>query len=126
MRKSKLFIILYVLCAVVIIINSFLFINDEFFYDIDSLPQGKFVYSSLSPLGDKTALLYCVDSPHGQAVRVELVEFDTDMSVKQEKNIYWEIGKNSVTIYWENNNNIVIDGVPLNTAKNEVFDGRRY
>ena len=126
MRKSKLFICLYILCAVVVLINSFFFIKDEFFYDIENLPEGKFVFSSLSPLGDKTALLYCVETPQGQAVRVELVEFNTDMTVKREKNIYWEIGKNSVTIYWENDKQIVIDGVVLNISKNEVFDGRRY
>ena len=126
MRKNKLFICLYVLCAVVVLINLFFFVKDEFFYNIDNLPQGKFVYSSLSPSGDKTALLYCVDTPKGNAVRVELVEFNEDMSVKNENNIFWETGKSSVTIYWENNNLIVIDGVSLSIDKNQVFDGRRY
>lgn len=126
MSKNKLFLAIYILCVIVVLFNSFFFIKDEFFYDMNCLPQGKFVFSSLSPNGDRSVLLYSVESPKGNAVRVELVNFDTDMSVKEQKNIYWETGKSSLTIGWEDNNRVIIDTVLLDISKNEVYDCRNY
>lgn len=125
MSKRRLLISVYVLCTFVVLFNVVFFIKDQFFYSMKSLPQGQFVYSSLSPSGTKSALFYRVDSPEGNAVRVELVEFDTDMSVKEQKNIYWEVGKRSVAISWDNDDAITVDNMLLDVSAGETYDSRR-
>lgn len=125
MNKRKHLIFVYVLCTFVVLFNTVFFIKDQFFYSMKNLPQGQFVYSSLSPSGTKSALFYRVDTPEGKAARIELVEFDDDMSVKKQCNIYWEVGKSSVAVSWESDDVLTVDDKTLDVSKNNVYDCRR-
>ncbi len=118
--------ILYILVAVtflITILNMSLFISDSFSYNLNDLPTGEFLYSSMSPSGDKTLKLYKVDSPLGKAVRGELVTIDEKGEIVT-RNIYWNIGIETAVTGWIDENNVSIDGTSINTSSKDYYDCR--
>jgi hypothetical protein len=51
--KNKVFFNIYFLLAlIVILVNSFFLVKDNFFINIESVPEGEYVYSDFSPNGN--------------------------------------------------------------------------
>ncbi len=125
MKNKKLFIGIYIFCLLIVFFNIFFFVKDQLFFSIEDVPKGEFIYSAMSPSGNKTAQFYRVNSPEGVAARVEVLVFDESKDEVKKNNIYWEIGKSNVTISWVDDNIITIDEAPLDLANGDTYDCRR-
>lgn len=118
--KKFLLTLVYVLALVTVLFNTAFSLKNYLFADIDELPQGKLVSSSVSPSGERTFNLYRVSNVLGDAVRGELVVNDG-----KAKNIFWQTNIKNVTVDWENDVVLMIDGVPVSADGETVYDSRR-
>ena len=128
MKTSIKYIIYYLLVFAVFITNIFFYVKDRFFYTIEDLPEGQFLYSSMSPDNTRSAEVYRIDTPRGSAVRVEVRSFnfsDKENVVSEEKNIYWAVNKSIVTVGWEDNNIVTVDTKSIDVSKGETYDSRK-
>ncbi len=125
MKKRIAFIAFYAIVLAVAVVNVVFYVKDQFFFSLTDLPKGEFIYASLSPQGDQSANFYRVDTPMGPAARVELISFESDTGTPTVKNIYWETGKSSVTVRWEDNNIITVDEQAYDLSNGDTFDCRR-
>ena len=120
---KKILSVLVIASFLVSLINMCLFIGDSFFYNLKDLPTGEFLYSSMSPSGDKTLKLYKVDSTLGKAVRGEILTIDGEGNTVQE-NVYWNVGADTAVSGWLDDDNVSIDGHVINTKTKKFFDCR--
>lgn len=118
MKKGIIFYIYYFLVLVVILVNSFYLIKDNFFINIESVPKGNYQYSDHSPNEKIELRVYHIELPVGNSIRV------TETKNGATRNIFWQTGVNSVKIKWKNSNTVVINGIDLNLKENEYFDCR--
>ncbi len=120
---KKLGVIFVVVAFLVTVVNMAFMFKDAFFYDIEDLPEGEFLYSSLSPSGDKTLKIYKVNSTLGTGVRGELVTM-LNSGEMQSQNIFWHTDTTNAVAGWVNDTTVKINNVEINTAKSETFDSR--
>ncbi len=125
MSKKRALVLFYVVALLITVCNLGFFIKDQMFFDMNNLPKGEFVHSSLSPDTNRTAMTYRVDTPKGSAIRVEIVEVNENIEKILTKNIYWDVNKKIVTVGWVDNNIITIDGKPLDISIGDTYDCRR-
>ena len=95
---KKVCVILVVITFIVTAVNLGFSFSDAFFYDTQDLPEGEFLYSSLSPSGEKTLKIYRVDSTLGKGIRGELVTFSDSSEMKSE-NIFWHTCIDNAILY---------------------------
>ena len=127
MKKYRLGVYYFVAFAV-LLLNLLFMVKDRFFYNIDDLPEGQFLYSSLSPTAEKSVHIYLIETPNGVATRGELIVFEENGEPKYQ-NIgmdFWEIscirGKMvRIDPADGSNENAVI----LNVADGETYDCRK-
>lgn len=118
MKKGIPFYIYYSLALLVVLINSFFLFKDNFFINIESVPEGVYQYSEFSP-DEKTELkVYFIELPVGDSVRI------TETRDNTTRNIFWQTGVKTARINWKNSNRVVINGVDLNLKEKEYFDCR--
>ncbi len=117
--KSIGFKVLYVITAIVVIVEVAFSVNSSLFTDISELPKGTLMYSEKSPSGKKTVNIYLVENNLGTAVRGEIAEDGTS------HNIFWQTGIDDVNVYWSDNKNIVINDIPLDSTDTFGYDCRR-
>ncbi|MBE6787516.1 MAG: hypothetical protein E7537_04125 [Ruminococcaceae bacterium] len=118
MKKSILFYVYYGIALLVIFVNSFFLIKDNFFINIESVPEGEYQYSDFSPRKSTELKVYLVELPVGESVRISLTkEGDT-------RNLFWQAGVSDVKIKWRNENRVEINGIDLDLKQNETFDSR--
>ena len=103
--------------------NTGWIIKDSFFDNIEVLPKGEFLYSSLSPDGETTVSLYKVDVPGSTAIRGAVATLLEDGS-KLERNIFWELGADNVIVGWVSNNTVSINEQLINVTADTVYDSR--
>lgn len=128
MKSFTKYAIYYILVFLIFAANMFFYVKDQFFYTMEALPEGQYLYSSMSPDSLRSAEVYRIDTPKGRAIRVEVRTFDFANEkniVSNEKNVYWEVDKSVVTVGWEDNDIITIDSHILNISKGETYDSRR-
>ena len=128
MKTYTKYAIYYIAVFLIFVANMFFYVKDQFFYTTEALPEGQYLYSSMSPDSSRSAEVYRIDTPKGCAIRVEVRTFDftnEENIVSSEKNVYWEVGKSVVTVGWEDNNIITIDSKALNISQGESYDSRR-
>ena len=118
MKKGIAFNLFYLLALVVVLVNSFYIFKENFFINIESVPQGEFQYSQASPDNDFKLDVYLIKTSVGNSVRV--VEVRQDSS----RNIFWQTGIEDVKIKWKNNTYVIINGIDLDLKKGEYFDCR--
>lgn len=111
--------ILYVLTAVITIFNLIAGVKESLFFDIDRLPEGKLVSSSVSPDEKRILNIYSVSNSVGSAVRGEIVYKN------EKKNIFWQTGITTADSYWINDKGVSINGVGLNVVNEDTYDSRR-
>lgn len=115
-----------VLCIVTFLVwlfNTAGLVYDSFFYQMDDLPQGEFLYSSMSPDGTYTLKMYRVQNNLGTAVRGELVRLENGQPVSE--NIYWQVGTDQCIAGWINDTVVSINNISLNVQNPDTFDSRR-
>lgn len=124
MKIKKITACLLSLMLLVSIFNLSFILKDTFFDNIDSLPQGEFLYSSLSPDGENTVSLYKVKMPGGFAIRGATVTLDEN-GVKNERNIFWQLGADSAIVGWVSDNTVSINERIINVENGSVYDSRK-
>jgi hypothetical protein len=118
MKKKILYYVFYSLALIVILVNSFFLIKDNYFINIESVPTGEFQYSYLSPDNATKLDVYYIDLPVGNSIRItETVDSNT-------RNIFWQTGVENVKIKWKDNSTVIINGIDLDLSKEEYFDCR--
>lgn len=128
MKSFTKYAVYYILVFLIFAANMFFYVKDQFFYTMEALPEGQYLYSSMSPDSSRSAEVYRIDTPKGRAIRVEVRTFDfanEENIVSNEKNVYWEVDKSVVTVGWEDNDIITIDSHILNISEGETYDSRR-
>ncbi|MBE6728763.1 MAG: hypothetical protein E7568_00845 [Ruminococcaceae bacterium] len=129
MKSTVKFTVYYLIAFVIFIVNLGFFVGDQMFFSINDLPKAlegeSASYSAFSPDLKKVAECYTVNTPEGSAVRVELVTYDDNVNVADRKNIYWEVGKETVIIGWVDSNTITIDSKTLDLSRNQTYDCRK-
>lgn len=119
MKSKAIRIMIPVILFLVTAVNAFYFIRSSFFYTVDNLPKGEFLYSVMSPNGQNTLRVYRVEIEGiGKAVRGEIVSTDKTY------NIYWETGTISAIASWVNTKVVDINGNTVHIA-GEPYDSRR-
>ena len=121
---KKILSILVLLTFIITLFNLVFSVKDSFFYDMKDLPSGEFIYSSMSPSGERTVKFYKVESTIGNAVRGEVISID-EKGNSVIRNIYWNIGPSTVVSGWLDDASISIDGDVVNTSTDDFFDCRR-
>ncbi len=112
--------------SVILIVSAFNIgwtIKDSFFDNIEVLPVGEFLYSSMSPDGETTVSLYKVNAPGTTAIRGAVATILSDGS-KSERNIFWQLGTDSAIVGWVSNNTVSINEKLINISTGQVYDSR--
>lgn len=117
--KNFVFKLIYILTAVVVIINLVYTVKAGIFSDISNLPDGNLSYTCDSPSGDKTLNVYVVKNNLGTAVRGEIA------TKSQKYNIFWQVNTDLENAGWFDDENIEINGVVLNSTDKFGYDCRR-
>ncbi len=99
-------------------------IKDSFFDNIDVLPKGEFLYSSLSPDGETTVSVYRVKTPESTAIRGAVVSLLSDGS-KQERNIFWQLGADNAIVGWVSDSTVSINDKLIDVSIGQVYDSRK-
>ncbi len=122
MQHRRFKTIVAVAAFVVMLFNLVGFCIDSFFYNINNLPQGKFLFSSMSPGGQYTLKLYLVDGGQtlGKGIRGELMDIDTG----EAKNVYWVVGEDNALVGWASDTVVSVNGHTVDVS-NYVYDWRR-
>ena len=118
MKKVPI-ILIYVLTAVVTIVNSFYMIKGTIFSDIKDLPTGKYYNSYENPENTARIDMYSIENNLGCAVRCELTVG------KKTRNVFWQTGIENADVYWEDNKNVNINGVSIDVIDGGFYDCRR-
>ena len=96
---------------------------DAFGYDMDDLPQGKFLYSVMSPDGKNTFSLYLVEIEDvNTAIRGEIASINDEDKIEKE-NIYWQVGEKTAIAGWKDENTITVNDQELK-LDGEPYDSR--
>ena len=122
MQHKRLKRVTAALTLVVMLFHLVCFCIDSFFYNINDVPQGQFLFSSMSPTGQYTLKLYLVDGGKhlGKGIRGELV----DIADGTAKNVYWVVGEETAIVGWAAETVVSINGHTVDVSK-YVFDWRR-
>ncbi len=117
--KNLCFKILYIVTAIVIIVELSFAVKGSLFTDIANLPKGELTYSEVSPSGDKSLNVYLIENNIGTAVRCEII------TPNDKHNIFWQTEISSVDAKWIDEQYIVINGIKLNCDDHFGYDSRR-
>lgn len=118
MKKIAL-ITVYALAVITVLVNTGFAVKNYLFADINNLPKGELLFSSVSPNGDKTVNIYRVSNVLGNAIRGEL-----EYKGKEAVNFFWQTDMSDVELDWVDNNAVTLDGVPLSADGKTVYDCR--
>lgn len=113
------FRILYIITALVVIVELAFAVNGGLFTDIAELPTGTLASSSASPSGEKKLNIYVIKNNLGVAIRGEISNGDNT------HNIFWQTGIEEVEAVWLNDDTVVINEIPLNADDTFGYDCRR-
>ena len=107
----------------VMLFNAIGMAVDAFGYDMDDLPQGKFLYSVMSPDGKNTFSLYLVEIEDvNTAIRGEIASINDEDKIEKE-NIYWQVGEKTAIAAWKDENTITVNDQELK-LDGEPYDSR--
>ena len=80
------------LLLIVMLFNATFLAVDAFGYNMEKLPEGKFLYSVMSPDGKNTLSLYLVSMKNvNTAIRGEIVSIGEEENIEK-RNVYWQVG----------------------------------
>lgn len=96
---------------------------DSFGYSIEDLPEGKFMFSAMSPDSKNTLRIYKVEIQNvGSAIRGEVVSFEENGDMTS-KNIYWETGVDTAMAGWLDEDTVTINDHEVNLT-GDPYDSR--
>ena len=106
MSSKKVLVVIAVLTFVLAIANSVFMVCDSFLYSIDDIPSGEFLRATSKSVGlpeERTINIYVVENSLGKGIRCTTSQKDGE-----ERNIYWQVGVEDVTIEWVDANRVII------------------
>ncbi len=117
-------LLLVITLLIVTVINTIGFAISSFGLRLDHLPEGKFLYSTMSPNGNSTLKIYQVEVKNiGCGIRGEVITVDpTGEPIT--KNIYWETHAKGAIAAWTKENEVSINGHTV-SIHGEPFDSRK-
>lgn len=122
MKNKILNLVIIILALVVTLSNLTGNILHSLIYNIEDLPEGEFMFSSMSQDTSKTLKIYKVNVPsYGMGIRGELTIIENGEETT--KNIYWQTYIDNATVSWIDNVTLQINGEIINT-NGDVFDCR--
>lgn len=106
------FKILYLITALVVIIELVFAVKGSLFTDINELPVGTRVNEKpiSSPTGENAINIYLVKNNLGVAIRGEI------LNGEGAHNIFWQTGIDTVEVEWLDDNTVMINEIPINTT----------
>lgn len=121
--KKAAFALVIALLVVTTIAGLGFFIRDSFFYNLEDIPEGKFLYSSMSPdpYQTFTVQFYVISEEDGPADGVRAVCINN--VTREERTIYWQTGVTNAMVTWDSNFVININGISIDVTKEE-YDWR--
>lgn len=123
MKTKKLLTGFIALAVVVSLFNVGFMVKDCYFDNIEQLPKGEFLYSSMSPDGETTVSIYRVTGMDKSAIRGAVVSIG-DNGERTERNVFWQIGADNAMAGWVDNSTININDCVVNVLDNSVYDSR--
>lgn len=123
MKKKVLLSSLIVLAITVTFFNLGYIIKNSFYDNIEVLPEGEFLYSSMSPDGESTVSVYRVENEKMVAIRGALVKVSESGNVN-ETNIFWQVGADSAIVGWHNNTTVSINDQLIDITSENYYDSR--
>ncbi len=118
MKKGIFFYAFYLIALVVILVNSFFLLRDNYFINIESVPEGVYQYSDFSPDESTELKVYLIELPVGESIRI------SETKDGSTRNLFWQTGVTTAKIKWKNSNRVEINGVDLDLKEKEYFDCR--
>ena len=123
MKNKFLNSFIIILTLVITIFNLFGMIIRGFFYNINDLPEGEFLFSALSNDTLKTVKIYKVDVPKiGKGIRGEVVFNENGEDIK--KNIFCQTNRETAIVTWVNNEDVSKNNINININESP-FDSRK-
>ncbi|MBO5745940.1 MAG: hypothetical protein J6S13_02495 [Clostridia bacterium] len=137
--KRKVCMIITLLAAIIIIVNTVFAARDEFVRGMDNLPQGTLLREDMTNQNlalqhNRFLAVYQIPATdnHPAAIRVTVAQKvyaeNTDVLITDDiRTIYWQIGTTASAIYWseEDENIVYINDVPINYLTGS-YDCRDY
>ena len=117
--KNIGFKIVYIITAIVIMVELGFAIKGSLFTDIAELPTGTLQDSYVSPNGEKVMNIYLIENNLGVAIRGEIV------TEEGRHNIFWQTGIDEVEASWANDEYVLINEIPLKADDTFGYDCRR-
>ncbi|MBR3961326.1 MAG: hypothetical protein IKK13_03835 [Clostridia bacterium] len=123
MKSKKLVIGLIALSIAVSLVNIAFTVKDSYFDNIEYLPEGEFLYSSLSPDGETTVSIYKVSGMKRSAIRGAVVSVN-EQGEREERNIFWQVGTDNALSGWVDNTTISINDKEVDVLSGGWYDSR--
>lgn len=123
MKNKKLVIGLIALSIAVSLVNIAFTVKDSYFDNIEYLPEGEFLYSSLSPDGETTVSIYKVSGMERSAIRGAVVSVN-EQGEREERNIFWQVGTDNALSGWVDNTTISINDKEVDVLSGGWYDSR--
>ena len=123
MKNKKLVIGLIALSIAVSLVNIAFTVKDSYFDNIEYLPEGEFLYSSLSPDGETTVSIYKVSGMKRSAIRGAVVSVN-EQGERKERNIFWQVGTDNALSGWVDNTTISINDKEVDVLSGGWYDSR--
>lgn len=117
--KNIGFKIVYIITAIVVVVELAFAVKGSIFTDISELPKGTLQRSYHSPTGEKVMNIYLVENNLGVAIRGEIV------TKEGAHNIFWQTGIDNVEAEWIADNTVMINNIPLDADDKFGYDCRR-
>ncbi len=118
MKKNAFFLCFYAFTFVVMLVNGIYLVVNNAFIDISDVPSGEYRSTSFSPDKKSELKVYSVETDIGNAVRVSRTRNG------KTENVFWQVDSNNASIFWKDNNTVIINGIMLDFSKDETFDSR--
>ena len=82
------------------------------------MPSGEYRSTSFSPDKKSELKVYSIETDIGNAVRVSRTRNG------KTENVFWQVDSKNASIFWKDNNTVIINGIMLDFSKDEIFDSR--
>ncbi len=123
MKSNRLVLGFIALTVAVSLFNIAFTVKDCYFDNIEQLPKGEFLYSSMSPDGETTVSIYRVSGINRSAIRGAVVSVN-EQGDRLERNIFWQVGTDNALSGWVDNGTISINDKMVEISSGEVYDSR--
>ena len=121
--KKAVYVAIMVLLSVVTIANIGFFARDAFANNLDDLPDGKLLFSTMSidPHQTYTVQIWQMKDSDGPGDAVKAVRVNNADGSR--KTIYWQVDITNALVYWESDYVVVINDIPID-VRSQVYDWR--